>query len=224
MKSTQNKKKSGTFSFQVKVFSYMLLILVVCILNACKKDSISPTPTPPVVVENKDRVPDQPNIKYTKLNQLVTIGASDGLQKTKIDLNGDGTFEVYAEIYRNNHELNLYFVTDINNSITAGSNNMAKCFSTGTLLSASYQNWYNYGDMYKLITNQQNEPIYISSLTQNTDMYLGVKFVKDHNDYYGWIRFKFTVYTGASNAAIIEIKDCAYEQTQGYGIKTGNTF
>ncbi|HUM51349.1 MAG TPA: hypothetical protein PK431_06010 [Chitinophagales bacterium] len=224
MKSTLNKKKSGTFSFQVKVFSIMLFVFIVCSIGACKKDSISLTPTPPDVAENKDKVPDQPNIKHTDLHQLVAIGAADGTQETKIDINSDGTFDVSAQIYRSAGSLNLYFVSNTGNKVSTGLNYLVRGYGAETLISLSTQNWEGYGDICRVGFASQNVPVLTTTITPDVDSYLGVKIMKDNKDYYAWIRFRFTVYTGATNAAIIEIKDCAYEKTQGFGIKTGNTF
>ncbi|MBK8353575.1 MAG: hypothetical protein IPL21_18525 [Saprospirales bacterium] len=118
-----------------------------CSLSSCKKDSISLTPTPPAVVENKDRVPDQPNIKHTDLHQLVAIGAADGTQETKIDINGDGTYDVSAQIYRSAGSLNLYFVSNTGNKVSTGLNYLVRGYGAETLISQSTQNWEGYGYM-----------------------------------------------------------------------------
>lgn len=52
----------------------------------------------------------------------------------------------------------------------------------------------------------------------NTDIYIGVKFPLNSNEYYGWVRVNI-----ASGTSYVTVKDYAYENTPNTAINAGNT-
>lgn len=218
---TTSKNNKPSFSFSGTIFSVLLLMSIG--LSSCKKDSIVLTPTTPTTpVVDKNVVPAQPNIKYAGHHKLVAIGAADGNTSTQVDINSDGTDDFTIAISKTATKINLYMKAHGRHSLTVRPNFVLGAYAAHAVINAESLSWNNASDMYRAGITAAGTFTDITKLTENTELYVGLKLLAD-GTHYGWLKIKYNVLTGASNGAVIEVIDGAYEQADGFAIEAGNT-
>lgn len=159
---------------------------------------------------------------------MAAIGAAEGQNTTKIDIDNDGTVDFSATAQRTSNTLNVYIRGLNQNKVTS------RTFAFNPFVSMLYEmpdsniiadslsagNWINIASAYYQET-QTNGSYQYSYLHFDTEILTGIRFISDGKTFYGWLRFKYTILSGTGSGAILNIIDTAYEQTEGFAIEVG---
>ncbi|HEX4375152.1 MAG TPA: hypothetical protein VHZ50_17735 [Puia sp.] len=222
-------------------FSYSgIIILFICILilgSSCQKKTIpiptKPDPTNPTTPTD----PTGSNIVYTNVDpdSIILRSTTDSFN---LDLNNDGITDfAFADafLYTQCGDLGAgagikLFVTpaNIDNAVMNDKTNFTLALDSGAVIDPD-STWAN--SLQILVegtTNGRCDPFVSGNWLRASDKYLGLKFTKNNNSYYGWARFTCSYYRYPGSLAqlvkgILTLQDYAYNSLPGQPIFAGQT-
>lgn len=207
MKITACKNKISVFSFQGKVFLNLLILVIVLLLNACKKE-----PQPIVVDDELAATPTWNGFTLDTTISNTILGAST--KAIDVDNDRHADFELqYFVAPDGTYSITLFGSGD--NKVVAQSDAILKSFRSGDIINSHAQIWQTGAT---LIVNDGVTVKMMDDNSRGGYSIAGVYFKKNGVMHYGWLRLKFGL-SRNSNIHPVILQDFAYEEAENKAIK-----
>ena len=154
-------------------------------------------------------------IVYTNVDPDIVVSATDQdpSKQFDLDINKDGTidFQIRHNKWDVMFQAEIYTArTGEGSEVLSNGNNAALALSNMDAISSAQSNWVS-SPSSALFMNFNG-----ASFVGQGDKYIGLKIIINNKKYYGWVRIEIP-----SDESRIEIKDYAYNKTEGAVINAG---